>query len=246
MKKILRNLSLLCLVASAGCQSESMELVAEPGYGLVQLACRADAEVVTRAADFTVPEAGEFSLAINGTAYSASWEQFSQFVSADNKLLAGDYTASVEWGDLTQEGVNKPYYAGSTDFTILSQQVTQATITAKVANSLVKVVCSEQFQDYFHGESFTLTTAAGNEFAFDADSTDPVFITPGSFTLSGSALMQTENTVEFPTQSRTAAAGVLYTFTYHISTAGSATVTISLDDQVIEELEITTELNPES
>lgn len=249
MKKNYPIICLLALLALGGCRSEQTEFPAGSGFGYVSIDCEASDEVISRAAiPVTVPDKSDFSLSIEGVDvdYAQSWEQFSDFVSADNSLQAGSYTASVAWGDPAQEGIDKPAYAGSTDFLIEAQQVTAAQITARLVNAQVLVACTERFRNYFHDEAFTLVTAAGNTFAFTAASEDAVFIAPGAYTLDGKALKQTGTEVVFATQSGTAEARTRYTYTFDISTAGSARVTVSLDDTVVEEIDLNTELNPES
>lgn len=249
MKKNCLNICLLAALAFGGCSSESAEFPAGEGFGYVALDCGASDETISRAAAaITVPEKSDFSLKIQGTDvdYEQSWTKFSDFVSADNRLAAGNYTASVAWGDLAQEGVNKPCYAGSQAFRIEAQRVTPATVTAYLANAQVLVTFTQAFADYFHDELFTLTSAAGNAFDFTAASEDTVFIAPGRFTVTGKALTQNGAEVSFPEQSRNAEARYRYTYKFDLSTAGKATVTVSLDDTVVEEVVIDTELNSES
>lgn len=249
MKKSILNICLLAMTAFVGCGSEHTEYPDGEGFGYVALDCTASDQTIVRAAvAVTVPEKQDFSLTIQGDGidYEKSWESFSDFVSADNRLVAGSYTASVAWGDLSQEGVNKPCYAGSQSFAIAPQRVTSATVTACLANAQVLVTFTESFTGYFHDELFTLTSAAGNEFTFTADSEDAVFIAPGRFTLTGKALTQTGTEIAFPEQSRNAEARYRYTYKFDLSTAGKASVIVSLDDTVVEEIVIDTELNPES
>ncbi len=229
------------------CQKEESRLAVEEGYGLLELGAEASTEVLTRAeVDFTVPEVSEFSLAIQGAEYDQKWEHFSDFVSADNKLQAGEYTASIAWGDPSLEGENSPAYVGSTPFTIHSQQVTQASIVAKLANAQVRVAFTEQFKSYFHDAKITLKTAAGGEFTFTPESLPTIFVAPAEFSLSGTAFKQNGTQVSFPERSTEAKAQYRYTYTYDMSTAGTATVTIRLDDTVVEQIIIEEELNPEA
>lgn len=247
MRKLLFGCSLVAVLFLGACQKDDTRLSIEEGYGLLQLRGEASSEVLTRAqVDFTVPEVADFSLSIQGSDYAQSWEHFSDFVSADNKLMAGDYTASIAWGNPAEEGVNKPAYVGSTPFVIYSQQVTQASITAKLANAQVLVCFTEKFLGYFHDAVITLKTAAGSEFTFTPEVTESVFVAPGNFTLTGSALKQNDAQITFPERTMQAKAQYRYTYTYDMSTAGSATVTIRLDDTLIEEIVIEEELNPES
>lgn len=249
MKRFLLGISLLATMSLAGCSSDEPQTAVATGYGYLQLSCEASSEVVTRAESdvvFTVPEAADFSLTITGEDYEQTWNPFSTFVSADNRLKTGDYTASVEWGDATTEGLDMAAYAGSVPFTILSQQVTSKQITAKLTKGLVTVEFTEQFLSYFHDEQVTLKTAAGNEFAFDSTTTDAIFVLPGSVTLEGKALKQTGEEFVFTVDAQTVEANTLHPYIFDLKTAGTATVTITYQDVVVEEITIDTELNPES
>lgn len=248
MKKFLLGIGLLASMTLAGCASDPQEFSAEKGYGYLSLACSAaDVEVTRGETYFTVPETSEFKLTITGTDYNQTWDPMSGFVSTENRLVAGDYTAMVEWGDAATEGENVPAYAGSTTFSILSQQVTEASIEASLTKGLVKVAFTENFLSYFHGEQVTLKTAAGNEFEFDSTSTDKVvFVLPGKFTLSGKALKQTGEEFTFTTKQYTSKANTLTPYTFDLESAGTATIVISTDETIVEEITISTELNPES
>lgn len=249
MKRFLLGISLLAMMTLAGCSSEEPQVALSDGFGYLQLNCSASDQLVTRAegeVSFDVPTQEEFSLTIQGDGYEQTWNPFSTFVSADNRLKAGDYTASVVWGNQTSEGVNLPAYAGSTGFKIISQQVTSAAIKAELTKAVVTVTFTEQFLSYFHGEQVTLKTAAGNEFAFDSTTEDAIFVLPGQFSLSGKALKQTGEEFVIPSQNLTAEAGVLHPVKFDLKSAGTATIEISYNDTIIEEIEVTTELNPES
>lgn len=247
MKQLLFGCSLAVALLAGACQEGDSHLSMEEGYGLLQLKAEASNEVKSGSAvDFTVPEVNDFSLMIEGEDYAQRWAKFSDYVSAENGLATGAYTASIAWGDLLEEGLDKPAYVGSTPFTIQAQRVTEATITARLANALVSVKFTENFLAYFHDAEITLTTAAGNSFLFDTTTPQTVFIAPGSFTLKGNAFKQNGTQVDFPERQLTAQAQYRYTYTYDMSTAGAATITIRLDDSVVEEIVIDQELNPES
>lgn len=245
MKKYLYTLTLAAL-ALAGCSSDAEQT--PTGYGYVELACGASTEVLTRTAPaFTVPTADEFVLTITkGADFMQSWPSFADFVPSENRFKTGIYTAIVTWGDVTQEGIDKPYYVGATEFAIEADKTVRKEIVARLGNAQVTVVCTERFRNYFHDAAFTLRTAAGGEFPFTANDEHTVFVRPdASFTLTASAFKQNGQQIDLGEQRIAAAAPqTLYTYTFDVSGAGSATVTISLDDTVVEEIDIDTELNP--
>lgn len=244
MKKTFLVLSLVAATLLVGCNSEPSP---EPqdGAGYVSVECSASPEV-TRAEAFTVPTADEFSLCIEGENYSKEWAKLTDFVSKENLLKVGDYTATVEWGDASVEGVNKPAYAGQTNFTILSMRTVEASVTARLINSQFTVNFTENFLNYFHDEEFVMTSSLGNEFTFSSSVSDVVFVAAGELKIQGKALKQNGVEVLFPAQSITAEARKVHTLSFDMTGAGTAQVVIKLDDTVIDTQTIDTELNPES
>ena len=114
----------------------------------------------------------------------------------------------------------------------------------------MRIVCTENFLGYFHDAAFRVTTAAGNEFPFrfgfdgESDTTEPVYVRPVSFTVSGSALKQTGAEVTFSEQScPEAKPQTLYTYRFDVSQAGQTVVSIYLDDTLSETREVDEELN---
>lgn len=257
MKKNCLNICLLALLALGGCQSERTEFPSQGEYGYLALDCQTSTEVETRAAAaVTAPTKEQLSLTICGVdvEYEQTWASFTEFDSNENRLLQGNYTATAAYGDLSQEGPGKPCYAGSVDFHINPLKVTAAELPVSICNSIVQVVCTEQFKSYFHDASFSLTSAAGNTFEMTPEETalaagevseHAVFIAPGAFTVSGTALKQTGTEITFSKEC-TAKVKTCHTVKFDVSTAGTATVQISLDDTVIAEVPVDVELNPEA
>ena len=122
-------------------------------------------------------------------------------------------------------------------------------ITASIANAIVKVETTENFERYFEGGyTLTLTTAAGNEFPLTAKS-DLLFIAPANFTISVTATKQAAQSgkegavVELAYDATEVAAQTLYTVKFDVAEAGSATLTITLNETLVESIEIDQELN---
>lgn len=241
-KRVLASLFASAMIFAA-CSSEPSPSPVG-GVGYVSFDCEASAEL-TRA-EFTVPEVGDLSLKIEGEEYSKSWDKVSYFVSKENGLIIGDYTATVEWGNPAEEGLDKPAYAGSADFSIQAMTTSNVQIKAELINSQVRVVFTDAFKNYFHSESFVLKSSLGNEFAIDSTVGDTFFVAVGELSIEGTALKQNDVQIDFPAKTLQAEARTLHTLTYDMTTAGGAKVTITLDDTLIDELTVDTELNPES
>ena len=250
MKKFFTIASLLALTLSA-CSKEAAKSEQE-GKGQVTISCVAETTVADTRANIscTTPAAEDFALEIEGVGhtYSKEYASIAEF-NADNYLHLGNYKATVVAGDIAEEGFNKPAFVGSEEFVVEARKDVNVEITASIANAIVKVETTENFERYFEGgHTLTLTTAAGNEFPITAQS-DLLFIAPANFTISGTATKQAAQSgkegavVELAYDATEVAAQTLYTVKFDVAEAGSATLTITLNETLVESIEIDQELN---
>jgi hypothetical protein len=250
MKKFFTIASLLALTLSA-CSKEAAKSEQE-GKGQVTISCVAETTVADTRANIscTTPAAEDFALEIEGVGhtYSKEYASIAEF-NADNYLHLGNYKATVVAGDIAEEGFNKPAFVGSEEFVVEARKDVNVEITASIANAIVKVETTENFERYFEGgHTLTLTTAAGNEFPITAQS-DLLFIAPANFTISGTATKQAAQSgkegavVELAYDATEVAAQTLYTVKFDVAEAGSATLTITLNETLVESIDIDQELN---
>lgn len=251
MRKFFTIASLFALTLSA-C-SEEVANGEQKGEGRVTIDCVASTTVVETRANIscTTPAAEDFTLKIEGVShtYTADYANIAEF-NADNYLNSGQYKATVVAGDINEEGYDKATFAGSEVFTVEPRENTQVNITATIANALVKVEVTENFERYFEGgHTLTLTTAAGNEFDV-TEQTEPIFIAPKAFTISGTAIKQPNQSgaegveVVLPEYKPTEVeAQTFYTVKFDVENAGSATLNITLNETLVESVDIEQELN---
>ena len=257
MKNRLILLLASAAVAAGGCSEN--ETPAGDGYGTLRIACRTDAMITTRAeiAVTPVPDAGDLSLTISGTEFSKTWESLSAFNDAGETIPAGSYTAELRYGDPKAEGVGKVCYYGSKAIEIVARQRVEETIPVQIANAQVLVSATESFLNYFHDATFTVTTSAGNRFTFTpgAETADEaVFVEAGTtLTLTGTAKLQSQTGTAFdrdytfPEQRLDqTVARTRHTFLFDARDNGSATLTINLRDDFLDERTIEVELNDDS
>lgn len=252
MKKFFAIASLLALTLSA-C-SDDVAQSEQKGEGQVTIGCVAATNVVETRANVgcTTPAAEDFALRIEGVGhtYTADYATITEFNEGDNYLHLGTYKATVVAGDITEEGYDKATFVGSANFTVEARKNTNVEITATIANALVKVEVTDAFEAYFEGgHTLKLTTAAGNEFDV-TEQTEPIFIAPDSFTIGGTAIKQPNQSgvegtvVTLPNYVlESVAAQTLYTVKLDVENAGGATLTITLNDTLIESIDIEQELN---
>ena len=250
MKKFFTIASLLALTLSA-CTKETSKSEQE-GKGQVSISCVVETNVADTRADIscTTPAAEDFALEIEGVGHTfhADYATLAEF-NADNYLHYGSFKATVVAGDIAEEGFNKVAFAGSEEFTVEARKDVDVEITATIANAIVKVETTERFENYFEGGyTLALTTEAGNEFDVTAQS-DLLFIAPANFTISGTATKQAAQSgkegavVELAYDATEVAAQTLYTVKFDVAEAGSATLTITLNETLVESIEIDQELN---
>jgi hypothetical protein len=249
MKKFFAFASLLALTLSACTEKEPQS--EQKGEGQVTITLATSAEVDTRAQiSCTTPELADFALQIEGVGYDYAKEyaSISEF-NADNYLRFGQYRATVVAGDVMNEGYDKATFVGSKEFSVSARKHTDVEITAHIANALVVVETTEAFDNYFvGGRTLKLTTAAGNEFDVTAQS-EPLFVAPESVVVTGTAIKQSAQSgaegavVALPEYELEVAAQTLYRVKFDVEQAGGATLTISLNDELVESIDIEQELN---
>lgn len=251
MRKFFTIASLAALMLSA-CSKDEVRSEQE-GKGQVTISCVATTAVDDTRANIscTTPTAEDFALKIEGVGhtYIAEYESIAEF-NEDNYLHNGTFKATVVAGDIANEGFQMAAFEGSEEFTVYARKNTNVSVTAKIANAIVKVETTENFEKYFEGgHSLKLTTAAGNEFDVTAQE-ELLFIAPESFTISGTATKQSAQSgaegvvVTLPEyKPESVAAQTLYTVKFDVEKAGSATLNITLNETLVESIDIEQELN---
>ncbi len=240
-------------VILSGCSKETTEA---DGTGRAAFACIPDiaVEEQTRATDrvqlpIEVPAAADFKLTVVNDDYYEEYEHFRDY---DQPLMtSGEYTATFSLGDPEAESSTAYCFEGSTVFEVTANRTTTVTVSPKLVNSAIRLSVTEWFDKYYSSAQFTVTTEAGNNFAFTPTSGQTIFVKAGSsLKLKGSAVKaQNGAEVTFPeheigiTQATT-----LHTITVDASQAGGGTLSISLgtEDEMTEVEPVEIELNPEA
>lgn len=256
MRKLFTIASLAALTLMSCGKDKSPQVDVTEGEGSVAIVCDVATDVeVTRAeltteVSCTTPAAEDFALLIEGVSmnYKQEYAAIAEF--NDSYLYNGTYRATVTAGDVTVEGYDKATFIGSEEFEVVARQHTEVKVKATIANALVKVEVTDNFETYFPGGyTLTLTTAAGNEFDVTSQS-ELLFIAPESFTVSGTATKQANQsgaaaqTITLPEFSKdNLAARTIYTVKMDVSNVGQATLEISLNETLVESKVIEEELN---
>lgn len=183
----MKSKTLLALLA-AGVILSACDKEPRQGEGTLRVALSGvDAGVTveaTRALDITAPATADFSLRItNGDeSFDESWPSIDQYPGKGYMLVIGDYKAAALYGSLDAEGFDKPCFGVEKNFTIYNEVTTTVEMEASLLNMVVTVDYTEAFLEYFaKGFAVTVTSGAGNEFAFDRETGGKLFIAPANF-----------------------------------------------------------------
>lgn len=255
MRKLFTIASLVAL-ALVSCTNDRQPNVNVEGEGSVTIICDVATDVtVTRAeltteVSCTVPVVEDFGLVIDGVSMSMSQSYATIAEFNGTYLYNGTYKATVTAGDITEEGYDKATFVGEKEFEVVARQQSDVNVTATIANALVKVEVTDNFKTYFPGGyQLELTTEAGNKFNVTNQS-DLLFIAPTSFKVTGTATKQANqsgaapSTITLPEfKKENLAPRTIYTVKMDVSNVGKATLTISLNETLVEEVTIEEELN---
>lgn len=251
MKKFFTLASLFALALVSCTNEENKSEANEKGAVNFDLTISNEVDATRANVSCTTPAAEDFALKIEGVShtYNKEYANIAEF-NEDNYLHLGTYKATVTAGNIAEEGYDKATFVGSEEFYVEARKETAVEITATIANTLVKVETTEQFRNYFvDGHSLELTTAAGNKFDVSAQEA-PLFIAPGEFKVNGTAVKQANQsgaegtTITLPEyKMESAAAQTYYTVKFDVKDAGQATLEITLNEVLVESIDIEQELN---
>ena len=191
VKKILLYGATMLLLVS--CANEDQQV--DSGYGTIEVQVSADyrVEPVTRTSTSEnidtstptqTPDVSEFALKLVSTdgSFSRSWDSLADFDPTE-KIPVGAYTMSAYYGDLEEEGFDKPYYLGESDVTVRYRENSPVEIQCTLANVKITVEYSDAFKKYFADYATTVHAAEGSYVKFEKDETRAAYVKPGQITI---------------------------------------------------------------
>ncbi len=266
---------LLLAVMTTGCGKE--EPTPATGYGTLALtaectaavtaATRTQAEIPAEA----VPAANELGLLVESVdpehEFTQVWPSLDDYDSENDFLWATHYKITLFSGTeyvgagQSPEGIGQPYFEGSqTTLVSVGRGTTKIRITARLANTAVRIRFTERFRGYFgNGAKFCLKTCAGNEFETgyapgETPAEEWYFVRPAEFSITGEATKQNPSATQ-PAQTVRFAETVhaapkpctLYTYTFDVAGAGdTGEVTILLNETPVRTETVDEELNDDA
>ncbi|MCM1291562.1 MAG: DUF4493 domain-containing protein [Prevotella sp.] len=254
------NLKRLAIMATTslllvGCSDEN-PWIGQQGEGGLKLRLSANSNVTdavpeTRASQtLETPDVSQFAIRLVKTDGSSekNWQNITEFNNSESFPI-GAYTISAMYGDVAQEGFDKPAYYGEASVMVLEGETTQVDVTATLANTMVSIDFSDAFKTFFPDYSAQLHSE-GHSYV-DVAKTDagtPVFLAPGkvniavTLTQPNTGKTTTIQPAEFEARERH---HYHVTLDYNNGGVGEGQFVVRFDDSVVEEdveIDLTDEL----
>lgn len=164
------------------------------------------------------------------------WNSIADF---DNNELfkVGTYTLEAIYGDVEDEGFEKPYYYASTQLTVKENKVTQVSMNAQLSNSMVSIATTEAFRSYFTNYSFQAHAEGGDYVNFTSAETRPGYLRPGKVTVTTDVTKPNGLSATLEAAVFVAEPKHHYTVTVDVNNgqAGDAQLVITYDDMLSQE-----------
>ena len=164
------------------------------------------------------------------------WNSIADF---DNNELfkVGTYTLEAIYGDVEDEGFEKPYYYASIQLTVKENKVTQVSMNAQLTNSMVSIATTEAFRSYFTNYSFQAHAEGGDYVNFTSTETRPGYLRPGKVTVTADVTKPNGLSATLEAAVFVAEPKHHYTVTVDVNNgqAGDAQLVITYDDMLSQE-----------
>ncbi len=191
-----------------------------------------------RAADAITVEELSLRLQSADGSVSKEWSSVSEF-DKTAQFRVGTYTMEAFKGSLEDEGFEKPYYYGSTSLEVEENKTTPVALTAKLANSMVTVLYTDAFKDYFTSYGLKIHADGGAYLDYAAGETRPVYVRPGNVTITADVVKQNGVSASLEAAVFTAKAQYHHTVTLDVNggNAGDAQLVITYDETIDNKVE---------
>ena len=231
MKHLKTFFSMLILIAAVSCNKAQ-----QAGDGHVSFGVYNDDSVVdvTRSAVSsytTLPQKGDFSIDIKNASLQTVWKGNVGDWDPATPLPAGNYSVTAWYGDIEEEGFDKPYFTGSASFAITGGETKAVSVPVSLGNTVVMVSCTEAFRNYYKNYTFKLTRNNAEIVTFAKGETKAAFVDGYKFTLEGVLEAETK-TYEFTRECTNLDPATAYTFLFDVTSTGGASITISFNHKV--------------
>ena len=231
MKRLVHLLSLSVLLAIVACSKNQ-----KVDNGRQNIGLEADAFVMETTKGYVsdyaqVPAKEDFIVKITDSYSTLIWEGKVTEYDPYMLLQAGQYKVEASFGDMSEEGVAKPYFFGSQDVTIVGDETTDVVVNASLGNTIIRIECTDQFKRYFSDYSFSISRSGTKIMDFPKDDQRGVFLDGYSFTVDG-VFVSEMRTYGFSKDFNALNPATVYTLVFDIDNVGGTSINVIFNDTV--------------
>ena len=240
MKHLKKIISMVLILTAFGCMKVEDQSTAA---GTVSFTLSTEDNVAdqTKSAvsNYTsLPTVDDFVIEIAPVSVSTTFTWRGQIGDWDPSTMvpAGSYKVTATYGSLEEEGFDKPFFTGETNFTITAQtgdaiQPVNVSIEVSLGNTVVLVRCTDNFKNYYNDYTFKLSRDGSDIVDFVKDETKAAFIDAYKFKLEGS-IMKGDKSISFDKEYTNLDVATAYTILFDVANVGGTAITISFNDTV--------------
>ena len=188
-----------------------------------------------------VPSTRDLKVEIEGSGTTQTWETYAEFEQAVSEGLtfpSAPHTITLSYGEKGVEGWSMPYFEGKSVVEVPTYGLSvDAEILVALANSIITIETTEQFDGYFPTSSFKI-----NGTDWDPSKKEMLFMNTGEVSVICNAKRTTGADATFESKLQLKAS-TRHKVVFDLSTAGKAIVNITFDDEIVETIELEFELN---
>ena len=231
MKYLKITLFMMALLAASSCAKNTVE-----DKGQVSFSISSDIEIADQTkssvSDYTtLPSAEGFAILITDQQNKTLWSGNISEWDATTDIKAGTYTVTATYGSIEEEGFDKPYFKGTATFTVQPETSIEVPINVALANTVIRISCTENFKKYYNDYTFTLTRNANTIATFVKDETKAAFIDAYKISLSGTITSATK-TQSFTRDYTNLNEATAYTILFDAANVGGSSITITFNNTV--------------
>lgn len=179
-----------------------------------------------------LPDPDDFILTISDASGASVWAGNAASWDPATKLKSGDYTVTASYGNIEDEGFGKPCFEGTQTFTVKTDETSHVNISATLANTVIRITCSENLKNYYKDYSFKLGRNNADIVTFAKDETRAAFVDGYKITVSGTLVTETGAEKTFSRDYTGLASATAYNMVFDVAGVGNGTVTISFNNTV--------------
>ena len=231
MKHLKTIFSILAMIAAFSCTKSQTE-----GNGRVAFSVSSSYVVadVTKSnvSDYTaLPAAGDFVITILDDSSAQVWSGKISEWDSSTPLPAGNYTVNASYGDIEDEGFDKPYFTATQNFAVKGGETSSVSVPVALGNTIIKISCSEYFKKYYSDYTFRLTRGTAEIAMFVKDEARAAFVDGYKVKVEGTLTGELK-TYSFEKEYTGLDEATAYTLNFDAPNVGGSTITISFNDTV--------------